>query len=398
MPGTLAYVLITPYSLLKSRTGGIIGRLLFLTDLEFVGARMYWPSDEFVDRYVETVRLQRPDRPFEDVLVNYMNDHFRRNNRLGISNRTMLLLFKGPDAIEKIKRVAGSFTRQVQGDTLRGTYGDYLEGTDGRVEFFEPAVLIGSDPASSVRQLRILADLAESDGGIIEDAVKFTPEEDPETTLVIIKPDSFERRSLRPGNIIDVFSRTGLFIVGAKLLRFSVAQAEKFYAPLKEIFVERLRGNIENALRKKLGDTFDFAISPEQYSAMSEALKNENARCEFNKIVEYMSGASERTLKDPKDRDLPGTERALALLYRGVDAIGKIRERLGSTDPRKAAAGTVRSELGYDLMKNGAHASDSPPSAQRERKIVGLWPGYEKPDVKHIIEEYLAGLPADVTP
>ncbi|MHC4714395.1 MAG: nucleoside-diphosphate kinase [Planctomycetota bacterium] len=398
MPGTLAYVLVTPYSLLKSRTGGIIGRLLFLTDLELVGARMYCPSDEFVDRYIETVRRQKPDKPFEDVLVNYVNDHFRPDNRLGISNRTMLLLFKGDEAVEKLKRVVGSFTRQVQGDTLRGTYGDYLEGTDGRVEFFEPAVLIGSDPQTTVRQLKILAEFADSDGGILEDAVKFAADERPETTLVIIKPDSFEKRSLRPGNIIDVFSRTGLFVVGAKLLRFSVTQAEKFYGPLREMFVERLRGNVENALRKRLGDSFDFDISPEQYSAMAEALKNENARCEFNKIVEYMSGRSESTVKSPEEKDLPGSERGLALLYRGVNAIHKIRERLGSTDPAKAAAGTVRSEMGYDLMKNGAHASDSLRSAQRERKIVGLWPGYETPDVKAIIEDYLAQLPAQSTP
>ena len=56
MPGRLAYALITPYTLLKSRTGGIIGRLLFLTDMEFVGARLYRPSDAFVDRYIETVK------------------------------------------------------------------------------------------------------------------------------------------------------------------------------------------------------------------------------------------------------------------------------------------------------------------------------------------------------
>ena len=50
MSNELAYVLITPYSLMKSRTGGIIGRLLSLGRLELVGARMYAPSDEFVDR------------------------------------------------------------------------------------------------------------------------------------------------------------------------------------------------------------------------------------------------------------------------------------------------------------------------------------------------------------
>ena len=50
MASKLAYALITPYSLVKSRTGGIIGRMLSLTDLTFVGTRMFAPSDEMVDK------------------------------------------------------------------------------------------------------------------------------------------------------------------------------------------------------------------------------------------------------------------------------------------------------------------------------------------------------------
>ena len=51
----LAYALITPYSLFKSRTGGIIGRLLAHARLEFVGARMYVFSDAFVDAYKKVI-------------------------------------------------------------------------------------------------------------------------------------------------------------------------------------------------------------------------------------------------------------------------------------------------------------------------------------------------------
>ena len=49
MSEQLAYALITPYSLYKSRTGGIIGRLLAHARLELVAARMYVFSDEFLD-------------------------------------------------------------------------------------------------------------------------------------------------------------------------------------------------------------------------------------------------------------------------------------------------------------------------------------------------------------
>ena len=36
----ISYVIITPYSLLKSRTGGIVARLMSRTDLEFIGAQV----------------------------------------------------------------------------------------------------------------------------------------------------------------------------------------------------------------------------------------------------------------------------------------------------------------------------------------------------------------------
>jgi nucleoside diphosphate kinase len=389
MRDELAYVLITPYSLLKSRTGGIISRLLLLTDLEFVAARMFWPSDAFVDRYVETIKHQPLAPHHQQLLVGYLNDHFRRGNRLGISNRTFLLLFQGENAVEKIRNVVGPFDASFQGDSIRGTYGDYLVGTNGTVEFFEPAVLVGADSDTANSQLKVLADFSDSDGGIIENAIKPKPGEKPETTLAIIKPEAFKRRSVRPGNIIDVFSKTGLYLVGAKLLRMTVAQAEEFYAPLKQIFVERLKAGVERTLAGRLQGTFAFSVSPEQVSQMADILKHENAKFEFDKIVEYMTGRSDRTVKSPAERTAPGTEKALALLYRGVDAVNKIRERLGSTDPSKAAEGTVRSEFGYDLMKNGAHASDSVESAERERKIVGLWPGRDDSSTRGLILEYL---------
>ena len=48
MSQELAYVILTPYTLFKSRTGGIIARLITRTGLELVGARMFAPSPELV--------------------------------------------------------------------------------------------------------------------------------------------------------------------------------------------------------------------------------------------------------------------------------------------------------------------------------------------------------------
>ena len=53
----------------------------------------------------------------------------------------------------------------------------------------------------------------------------------------------------------------------------------------------------------------------------------------------------------------------MAIVYQGVDAVRKIREVLGPTDPRKAQAGTIRKEFGQTIMINAAHASDAKENA-----------------------------------
>ena len=55
MPQQLAYVIVTPYSLYKSRTGGILSRLITRTGLDLVGLRMFAPSAELVKEYAETI-------------------------------------------------------------------------------------------------------------------------------------------------------------------------------------------------------------------------------------------------------------------------------------------------------------------------------------------------------
>ena len=55
MSQELAYVIVTPYSLHKSRTGGILARLITRTGLELVGARMFGPSSELVQLYSEAI-------------------------------------------------------------------------------------------------------------------------------------------------------------------------------------------------------------------------------------------------------------------------------------------------------------------------------------------------------
>lgn len=390
MATEMAYVLITPYSLLKSRTGGIIGRVCALSGLDIVGARLYAPSDRFVDEYGEILSRQDIEPEMRTGLLKYLDDYFRKDNKLGITNRTLLLLFEGEDALARIRASVGSLSDpQAQGDTVRGTYGDFIGYKTGEMKHFEPAVFIGTDPDVIDDELRLFAKYAQTDGGILEHVVRF--QAPAETTLVILKPDNFKPGSSRPGNIIDMFSRTGLCIVAARMLRMSVAEAKEFYGPLRDIFRERLKSGVAERVARVLRDAFEFPVPDETVRAVTEELKDLNARHEFYRIVEYMSGRDPYEVTADDEEQEAGDEKCLGLLYRGPDAVGKIRACLGSTNPADAAPGTVRSVYGNDLMKNGAHASDSPQSAERERRIVGLWENESPSDIEVLIENYLAG-------
>ncbi|MBS3733302.1 MAG: nucleoside-diphosphate kinase [Phycisphaerae bacterium] len=385
----LAYALITPYSLLKSRTGGIIARLLANANADFVGARMFIFSDAFVDAYQEVVCPAGTDPAICEAWHKYVDQALRTDNPWGRVPRCLLLLFRGPNAVRHVKEdVIGAFTEQPTGDTIRGTYGDFIRDESGRIHYFEPAVLTCPDPQLNHEHLRLFADYADSDGGLLIGRCSY---DDPnvQVSLVMLKPDNFERRSRRPGNIIDTFSLTGLRIVAAKLFRMTVAMGEQFYGPLQEIFADKLRGQVAATVRRELGDAFDFPFTAEDADKVADMLAERNAACEFKKIVEYMTGLHPDSVP-PEQKAAAGNAKCLALLYEGPDAIEKIRTVLGSTDPAKAQPGTVRSDFGRDLMRNGAHASDSPENAKRERGIVGLLDGEERPcDIARLINDTL---------
>ena len=73
---------------------------------------------------------------------------------------------------------------------------------------------------------------------------------------------------------------------------------------------------------------------------------------------------------EPAGLDQPGTEKSIALVYEGVEAVRKIRDVLGPTDPSKAPPGSIRREFGQTIMVNAAHASDSEDNARREIAII----------------------------
>ena len=349
----LSYVIVTPHSMRKSRTGGIVGRLISRTGLDLVGGRMFAPGAELTRRYADTIvtKTDVRHRATQELIRDYVLKNFT-GEKTGQRPRMLFLIFRGSDAVEKIRRTVGHIVHErTSGETIRDTYGDYITDDSGKVTYFEPGVLAAFDPTAVERDLKLWAEFSDSDGGILERAVSFPTNAQVEKTLVLIKPDNFRFPNLRPGGVIEVFSRSGLSIIGFKVHRMSVAEAEEFYGPVLPV------------LEKKLGP--------------------ENGRANWESIVEFMAGLKPSECP-PKEHDAPGTEKSIAIVYQGENAVRKIRDVLGPTDPAKAPPGSIRREFGQTIMINAAHASDSPENAQREMAIIQV----DENNFKPLIENF----------
>ena len=122
----------------------------------------------------------------------------------------------------------------------------------------------------------------------------------------------------------------------------------------------------------------DRARSADVRTKLGDILGPINGRENWEQIVKFMAGQKPSDCSADK-RNEPGSEKCIALCYQGVDAVRKIREVLGPTDPSKAPPGTIRREFGSTIMVNAAHASDSPENAAREMGIVNIRENNLKP-------------------
>ncbi|HEY2103194.1 MAG TPA: nucleoside-diphosphate kinase [Chthoniobacterales bacterium] len=348
----LSYAIVTPYSMRKSRTGGILSRLISRTGLDLVAARMFAPGQELVERYADTTVTERDPR--HRATQELIRDYVRRNLTgivKGQRPRALFLVLRGANAVEKVQNAVGHIVNErTSGETIRDTYGDYITDESGKVTYFEPAVLTSFRREAVQRDLMLWAEFSDRDGGILENVIDYPAGAKIEKTLVLIKPDNFQFPNARPGGVIDVFSRSGLYIIGFKVHQMSVAQAEEFYGPVLPV------------LEEKLGPA--------------------SGRENWESIVEFMAGMKPSECPPPK-RGLPGTEKCIAIVYQGEGAVQKIREVLGPTDPKKAPPGSIRKEFGQTIMINAAHASDSPANAEREMGIVQVNENNFKPLIEN---------------
>jgi nucleoside-diphosphate kinase len=125
-----------------------------------------------------------------------------------------------------------------------------------------------------------------------------------ERTLSIVKPDGVAGNLI--GEVYRRFESQGLKIVAARMLRLSTAQAELFYEVHRE-------------------------------------------RPFYKDLVRYMTSGP-----------------VIAQVLEGENAVARHREIMGATDPKKAAAGTIRADLARSIEQNVVHGSDAADTAARE--------------------------------
>ncbi len=123
-------------------------------------------------------------------------------------------------------------------------------------------------------------------------------------TLILLKPDAVAGKFT--GKVISRFEEAGWKIIGCKMVQLTPAVLKEHYAHVA-----------------------DKPFYPE--------------------IEEFM-----------------GSTPVIAMVIEGEGIIDKMRDMLGVTDSRKAALGTIRAQLGKDVMVNVAHASDSMEAAMKE--------------------------------
>jgi nucleoside-diphosphate kinase len=145
--------------------------------------------------------------------------------------------------------------------------------------------------------------------------------------LILIKPDGLVK-SLT-GNILTALSETKLKIVASKVVKVSRQLAENHY--------HKLKGELIVRHGKEKGSDI------------------------YENTIKYIMGEFH-------------TDRVLALVYHGEDAIKKVREIVGETNPEKASPVSIRGKYGRINSQTGVfetvvHSSDNEKTAGREIKL-----------------------------
>src|SRR5438270_9085704 len=99
-----SYVIVTPYSMRKSRTGGIIARLISRTGLDLVTSRMFAPSADLTKRYADTIVTESDPRhrATQELIRDYVLKNFTSKVN-GQRPRVLMLVLRGENAVDKVR-------------------------------------------------------------------------------------------------------------------------------------------------------------------------------------------------------------------------------------------------------------------------------------------------------
>jgi nucleoside diphosphate kinase len=301
----------------------------------------------------------------------------------------MMLVFCGVNARRELSDLVGRLEISSDtGETIRDTFGDLVRNDDGSVRYFEPAVICSDSERPVGEDLALWIDFARHESPVLDRICHYDHPEQVEKTLVMIKPDSWRQGSARPGTIIGMFSRTGLRMIACTKVNMTLEQAQEFYGPVKDILRKKLAPGIGSQAKEFLERRFDLQLPECAENKLVDCVGIPFAEKKFDEIVEFMSGLRPDGDGGCLDLHTPkGHIGVLALVYEGEDAVAKIREVLGPTDPTEAPEGTVRREFGSDVMVNTAHASDNPENAEREMRILNMYKSSFVAEVAPLLEQ-----------
>ncbi|MEA2012130.1 MAG: nucleoside-diphosphate kinase [Verrucomicrobiota bacterium] len=384
----LAYVILTPYTIEKSRTGAVLSRLLGnLKHSELVAARIFAPTQELTEQYAEKIRVGgKSDKKYLDLLQNYVLKNFGPKAD-DAKRRVLMLIFAGHNTRQELSDIVGQLNiKCYTGEKIRDAFGDLIWNEDGSLHYFEPAVLISNPRGGIADNLKLWLDFAKESSSVLDNTCSYQNSSEVEQTLVLIKPDNWQSKSLKPGAIVDMFSRTGLRIISCNICKMSIGQALEFYGPVKEILCKKLAPVIGKKAVAILEKEFNVTLEKDAAIGLSNIAGRPYALAQYASIIEFMTGKKPHFGMSDNQMNTPGSSTIMALVYEGENAVSKIRTILGPTDPTKAPSGTVRKEFGSNVMVNTAHASDSSKNAQREMKIMKMHEGTFVQVVENILE------------
>ncbi|MDF1569724.1 MAG: nucleoside-diphosphate kinase, partial [Spirochaetaceae bacterium] len=191
MAQEFSYVITTPYTLAKSRTGGIVSRLFSRVDLELIGAQVFTPDEDTVKKYAESfLKHSNDDKPGSaELLREYVLTHMIPSK--GRAHRVAIFLFRGENAVGQLMDHVGALypenrsIESLKGETIRDTYADLVKESDGSISYFEPAVLTPHSQAEAEANLRIFVDFLRKTDNVVHN-MRYPDPKKIEKTLVII--------------------------------------------------------------------------------------------------------------------------------------------------------------------------------------------------------------------